>query len=284
MIRELAHLAILDGACHSELYALSKAGNFGQIEGNVHRDLMVEFAPDVRLDHHELSVMCIDPKSSAMEETKAAMFLPHVMFSNLAKGYPTQFESLLQTAGLEDFWSGAQKTNDDRLWNHPMTLESDWKRKTIPIFIHGDGVEFQERDSLMVWSWGSLLSLFSSLDNHLLISVFPKSCTCTETWQPIMKWLVWSLKAMLQGVHPEQDPDGMPFAEDSCFALEKGQPLTPFGLRCVVWSIQGDHDFFANVLGLPHWSKMHPCWECDCHNNVAGPPNTLTIEIGRAHV
>ena len=96
MIRELAHLAILDGACHSELYALSKAGNFGQIQGNVHRDLMVEFAPDVRLDHHELSVMCIDPKSSAMEETKAAMFLPHVMFSNLAKGYPTQFESLLQ--------------------------------------------------------------------------------------------------------------------------------------------------------------------------------------------
>ena len=34
----------------------------------------------------------------------------------------------------------------------------------------------------------------------------------------------------------------------------------------MVWSIQGDHEFFSNVLGLPHWSSHYPCWECDAEN------------------
>ena len=29
LVQEISHLAILDGACHNELLALSKAGNFG---------------------------------------------------------------------------------------------------------------------------------------------------------------------------------------------------------------------------------------------------------------
>ena len=44
MIRQLAHLATLDGASHSELLALAKAGQHGQKEGNVSRDLMLTFA------------------------------------------------------------------------------------------------------------------------------------------------------------------------------------------------------------------------------------------------
>lgn len=189
MIRELAHLAILDGAQHPELYALSKAGNFGQSIGNVHRDIMVEFAPTIRIQDHEVNVQCTDPKTSNQETTTVPVFLPHVMFSNLAKGYNSKFDSLMAIEGVEQFWSGAEKTMDDRLSRHPMTLEKDWKKRTIPVFIHGDGVEFQGRDSIMVWSWGSLLSLFDSLDSHMLIAAFPKSCTCNETWQPIMKLL-----------------------------------------------------------------------------------------------
>ena len=123
MIRELAHLAILDGAQHPDLYALSKAGHFGQALGNVHRDHMVEFAPNIRIQEHEVVVQCIDPKTSKKEETTATMFLPHVMFSNLAKGYSSKFDSLMALKGVEEFWSGAEKTMDDRLRNHPMTFE-----------------------------------------------------------------------------------------------------------------------------------------------------------------
>ena len=43
-----------------------------------------------------------------------------------------------------------------------------------------------------------------------------------------------------------------------------GTPLTPQGFKGVVWSIQGDHEMYSLVLGLPHWNSKFPCWECDC--------------------
>jgi len=119
----------------------------------------------------------------------------------------------------------------------------------------------------MVWSFGCLLSLFGSLDSHLLMAVFPKSCTSTSTWAPLWKWLAWSFKALLDGRHPEVDPDNNPLEKGSPFYLAKGQPLTGTGFRGAIWSIQGDHDFFSNVLGLPHWKNLRPCWECDCRND-----------------
>ena len=118
----------------------------------------------------------------------------------------------------------------------------------------------------MVWSWGPLLSKSSSLETNMLIGAIPKSCTSDETWGPVMELLVWSFKALLMGVRPTLDHMGAPLEKGSCFDLVKGQQLTHQGYRCVIWSIQGDHDFFSNVLGLPHWNTLTPCWECDCLN------------------
>ena len=50
MIREIAHLAMLDGAQHPDLYGIAKTGNFGQQHGNVHRDLMHEFARNICIE------------------------------------------------------------------------------------------------------------------------------------------------------------------------------------------------------------------------------------------
>ena len=147
----------------------------------------------------------------------------------------------------------------------------DWKEKTIPVFIHGDGVEFQERDQLMVWSWGPLLSKAASLETNMLICAIPKSCSFAGTWSPIMNLLVWSFKALLQGLHPTVDCFGNPLENGGEFTNEKGQLLTPMGYKCVLWAIEGDHDFFSNVLGLPHWTSVAPCWECDCKNNASVP-------------
>lgn len=276
LIQDLAYLAILDGASHDELFALSKAGNFGENSGSVSRDIATTFCQGLAFETHEVEVSCIDPKTNNEVLANASIFLPHVLFATLAREYSEQFPSLFNTGILEQFWKSAEKTADDRLTGHPMTSKSDWRKKTIPLFIHGDGVEFQTRDTLLVWSWGSLLSLFSSLDSHFLISVFPKSCTTASTWLPLMKWLVWSLKALLTGKHPVNDPEGNPIQEPSPFFLAKGKPLTSQGYRGAIWSIQGDHDFFSNVLLLPHWNNSHPCWMCDCRKE--GPKNFRNIK------
>jgi hypothetical protein len=196
------------------------------------------------------------------------MFLPHMMFANLGQYSHEQFSSMFCLARLESLWLSALATDDDRFHNHPILSTPDWQTKCIPIFLRADGVEFQSRDSLLAWSWGCLLSQAASLDSHFLIALFAKSCTGENTWPPMMKYLVWSFGALMTGKHPSKDPDGNPLQKGSIFYPFKGLDLVPGGFRCILWSIQGDNEMFANVLKLPHWRSHRPCWECDCTQSL----------------
>ena len=262
-IRELAHLSILDGASHPELAALAKAGNFGEQAGNVSRDIITNFCKQINIcDPLAVEITALDPKSSQQEPVDAGCFLPHLMFGALSIHYGEQFSSMFSIKNLTKFWTDAEKTLDDRLVDHPTKSDPEWKNNCIPLFIHADGVEYQTRDTLMSWSWGGLLNSFSSLDGHLMLAIFPKSCTCAGTWEPIMEKLIWSFKSLLSGFHPTHDWEGKPLKKDSVFFKHSGKPLTPGNYKGIIWSIQGDHEMFSNVLKLPHWRNSRPCWEC----------------------
>ena len=146
---------------------------------------------------------------------------------------------------------------------HTLTV-SRKNKKTIPLFIHCDGVEFQSRDSLQVWNWGGLLCQYHSLAAHFLVSAIPKACTTEDTWGPILEWVTWSLEALLKGYHPEVGPKNEPSLKGSPFHALKGLPLTPGNYRAVVWAVQGDHEKYSNTIHLPHWNAASPCWDCDC--------------------
>ena len=99
---------------------------------------------------------------------------------------------------------------DPVLENHPLkkgALKKDWKGKTIPIILHGDGVEYQNRDSIMVWSWAPLIKKVG-IHSHQLLAPFPKSCSTTSTFSPLWEWLLWSFTALAKGIHPKEDPFG----------------------------------------------------------------------------
>lgn len=104
MIRELAHLAVLDGASHEELHALAKAGQFGQNPGNVHKHIVASFCKSLDIESFEVAVPCIDPNSGEEEDTTAAMFLPHMLFWTFATQYASVFDVFFNTGSLEDFW------------------------------------------------------------------------------------------------------------------------------------------------------------------------------------
>ena len=148
------------------------------------------------------------------------------------------------------------------------SLEKDWADFCIPIYVHGDGVDYANNDSLMVFSWGPLEkgAQQQTLLSHWLLASFAKSCGTKETWNVIWKHLLWSFKALASGKHPGKDADNKPLEKGSVFFPKAGLPLHPKGYRGVLWSVIGDHDFFANSLALPHWSSKHPCWECDAQN------------------
>lgn len=259
-MRWLAECALQDGAQHDELVLLAKCGSHGVHPGNIHRDLMASFCKGIDLpDPFHLEVPCKNPKTLKKDSEVAAIYLPHLMFAKLATY--SKFETIFPLELLEQFWDQAEKTGDDRLQGHPMKVKG-WKKKTIPLFLHGDGVEYQSRDSLMVYSWGSLLQQLNSLSSHFMIGGYPKSCAEASAWDTMMKWICWSFAALEKGLHPTHDPAGNPLKKDSPFYLEKGKPLCN-GLKGVLWCIQGDHEFFSNALLLPHWASHYPCWECD---------------------
>ena len=102
----------------------------------------------------KVEVPLLNPKSSQKEIGQASLLLPRLMFASLA--CYDMFENLVQSNACETFWDNVEKCKDDRLKEHPMKTKL-WKKLTIPLMVHGDAAEFQSRDSLMIWSWGSLL-------------------------------------------------------------------------------------------------------------------------------
>ena len=279
LVRELADLAMQDGASHVELIKLAEAGAWGAHHGSAHRDIMSKFCSDVKLpEPFTLKVPCVCPKTSLEKEDHAACFLPHLMFSHLGEHYPTFFHEAFSLGKdkLANFWNGVAKTGDDRL---PKCLEKHWKQKTIPLFLHGDGVEFQTRDSLLVFSWGNFLGNSNAMKQHWLLASYPKTSTSKGTWPAIWKWLKWSFCALGKGMHPTVDPDGLPLEKGSIFYKVAGTSLHPQGLRACLWALLGDHEYFSNVLGLAHWSSHHPCWECDAQSFAGCDPTKHFKEI-----
>ena len=118
----------------------------------------------------------------------------------------------------------------------------------------------------MVFSWGCQLGSHPTLLRHWLLASFPKSCTSPKTWDTIWKHLQWSFKALAAGTHPSLGPDQEPLEKGSLFEKLAGLPLHPNKYKGILWSLIGDHEYFANALGLPHWNSHRPCWECDAQN------------------
>ena len=108
-MQEIAHMAILDGATQPEV---TSTGHWGEIPGNVHRDVMALYCQDIKLTpaiHVQVPVL--------------ELFLPHILFSDLAHHYPDQFHNLFGTQDLQSFWNGVEKVKDDRLYQHPICLD-----------------------------------------------------------------------------------------------------------------------------------------------------------------
>lgn len=175
MFRQAAHLAMQDGASHNDLHQLANAGSWGQLSGNIHRQIMSKFCPHVLLpEPFHIQVDCIDHKTSLEKEDWAAVSLPHLQFAHLGEHYPDFFNKTFCCAkgSMEKFWTGVQKVKDDRLAGHPICLEKHWKAKVVALMVHGDGVEYHNRDSLMVWSWGCMLAEMPSLKQRMLLATF----------------------------------------------------------------------------------------------------------------
>lgn len=239
-IQKIAFAAMLDGANHSELVKLAKAGDFGQCSGNVARDINRAFLSDINLALQvDVEVPCLDPKTSKETKAPASILLPHLMFWSLMTFYYTEATVMFALDGIEQFWQQAISNNDPELVSHPMLSVARFASQFVPLFIHGDGVEYQDRDSLLTYSWGALLSSGSSQDSSLLLALWPKSCTIKGarnfvggTWHHILLWLAWSFDCLFNGMHPLKDPFGQTFEKGSLLEKLAGTPVCHWTSLC----------------------------------------------------
>ena len=86
------------------------------------------------------------------------------------------------------------RSQDDPKWMYfamEFDMPNDDLRRTIPLFLHGDKVNYESDDSTMVWHVGSLLSQGQSLiSGHMLASIPAKATVSgkdNDTWLPICK-------------------------------------------------------------------------------------------------
>lgn len=275
-VQQLAHCAVLDGASHPELATLAGLGAWGCAPGNCSRDLkrFVLQTNDIWVPPaFVVRVPCRDPKATLRGNRHwedASVLLPHQMLSALYHQRPDDFKALLGTSRTTLFWKSISPL-DPRLLakgGHPTTTwEPGWEATTVPIWVHGDGVQFCDRDSLLTYSWGSVLCQDNSMDSSFLMACWPKSATVksqeVSTWEALWQVLQWSLCACMEGKHPSADHKGNPFLPNTYEAKMAGQPLTTELHKFVVWNLLGDMEYLANCLSLPHWQSDQFCFLCD---------------------
>ena len=211
-----------------------------------------------------MSVPMRDTRTNKVQETVVHCYEPDLLLQGIA-AYD-DFELQMRTDLVEGFWESVHE--DDPKWMYfamEVDMPNDDLRRTIPLFLHGDKVNYESDDSTMVWHVGSLLSQGQSLiSGHMLASIPAKATVSgkdNDTWLPIwQEKIVPGFRRCMQG------------------RCADGSLIHPAGWKFVIWVLTGDHEHFSNCLGMPHWSSKKFCWEC--HADKGGPITGLTFING----
>ena len=116
----------------------------------------------------------------------------------------------------------------------------------------------------------SLLAHGSTKDVMILLYAGFCYLLVKESMKTVWGILKWSFSALATGRWPAVDWKGNEYPDGSREKTLAGSWLAN-GYRGVVWSIQGDLDYFSRNLWLRHWSASRPCAFCPC-NNTDGDP------------
>ena len=263
----IAQAAMGDGLDNQAVAKIASCGAFGEISGNIGRDFRLRVCSDSKLSAiGKVTAPCIDTRTGRKETTQISHILPHKLLASMFESYNDQFHSALGTSDIKLFWDSVDMTDVRISYHQGIPTDKTELEMCIPLWIHGDAVQYQERNhnSLMCWSWGSLLTKeTNSFMSAFLFACFPKSAATDETWHELMDIFAWSLGVCMTGKWPSRQRDGSPFAPNSLEA-EKADTLLAGGFKLMPICLNGDLEHFALALGLPHYARNEFCWLCDC--------------------
>ena len=286
LLQELAAAAKATfGRGTPDIDKFASLGAHGSLPNHINRDLRVHLKDVITPEAYVFQVPFSVKKGTVTQVVwlPCSILLPHEWFALLAKDHP----AILRLDRIKEFWS-KHLAHDPKLIGNPILSVDEFRDIFLPLLVHGDGVEFQTRDSLMVISMRSILTeIGGTATSQLLLAAIPKTCRVIakkrsgglDTMHEIWKALAWSFACLFHGKHPLQNHLSLPFeAGSKRFALA-GKPLAA-GFRAVIWVAAGDNDYFSNELGLPHHGAKMPCPRCACTSGIVMPYNDFRDQAG----
>ncbi|CAK0819926.1 unnamed protein product [Prorocentrum cordatum] len=88
--------AFRDGLHHPEVQRLASLGSWGHYPGNIHGQLTRMLGKSMLPDPLDITIPCLDPKTTAVTEATASILLPHEWFSAMYHHYPAEFHDLIE--------------------------------------------------------------------------------------------------------------------------------------------------------------------------------------------
>ena len=283
-VQKLSMMAQFDGVKHPHINKLASLGTTGLHPGNMNRDLVrytkkyMHPIENLDPDFCKIPLKILKGPKTGTHLIPHYYLAPHKLLSFMYDKFRPCFrQKILGNAGaMEEFWSGI--ADDDPRLIQLVKDHPDYKKKCVPIIIHGDGVPCTNNHSLDAISFESILAKrgmgnqCSTLDYIFFITgLFTQTMDSDNTnglgLTKVAMWklVVHSLKACYYGHWPQKDPDGKDFPGRSLNSKKIGDEIMG-GYVLVPWILKGDMDFQINHFEFPgHWQSHHPCPCCPCN-------------------
>ncbi len=269
-MQQIAAAALADGAKCPMLEKIASIGTSGQHPQNCERDLLCSLKP-TPLAQAMTTVRLPMQSTFGMVTIATNILYPHEVFSALFKHHPTAFLERLCGGSIDNvpsFWASMRE--HPNLAGHPFLSDATYAKTCIPLSLHGDGVPVSGigkpwSKSAEVLSWSSCLGYGStSVTTYMIICLHKLLMTSAPGHRTADKlWLhiCWSFTWLMRGVWPDADAYGTKYTPG---LPEYTRRLTPLadGWTAALWLLKGDLEYFANTLGLEHFSSHTPCFLC----------------------
>ena len=261
------------------MYALAQLGSKGRFPETCQRELVGFLANNHQLVPAKVETPINNLTGKEVCKADVPLFEPHATMATLYEQHQDTFKEriLPDVDELERFWNDME--DNPQLKDHPVLYRRDWKRRAIPLVLHGDGVPLtgigKSWSKVMdVFSVSSLLGRGSTRMRMFLTFSFFTSLSATAdgvtSSDRLFQRLVWSLLWAWRGKHPTHDDCNIEYTDPLSEATRKAGKYLCGNFFFVLWIIQGDLDHLRTVYGLPNANSLTPCsW---CPANSGGLP------------
>ena len=129
-------------AVAQDLRNLAELGSRGAHHNNCNRDLLALLGHEGNHvpDPLAFTTLCKTARPGIFASRPMQLLLPHEFFASLYHHYPAHWRTHVcpSDEDLEAFWIGVD--SHPALCNNPIRDDPEWRRRAIPLSLHGDGV------------------------------------------------------------------------------------------------------------------------------------------------